>query len=554
MVDACISEERIGDDVYRRQMPLYVEDNLTLMVEIPKTVIPTGRVRKAEIHRFCKCKYESLTADDLRTVVRVPEESVFDFLAGTVSCVGCRKSMEQLYGHLKESGLPALEPIRVTQSGELSLHQSYLSDPRKFYALFYLQRNCLNEMVENSHKCKRNKRCSYHSLDSHKLKLPICWLDVWDLLSQDCREEVCLIDSDDLLATVQSYLLKHRFCSQCKTKVLRAYSVLTDGLHTMADKGCNASLYKDLRVCPEAHHIHVACNTGYISQLLDIADTTVQSASVMRHAKTMCVAQEEVLNCIGIHLWQRLNRVWQKLKTEEQTWHMLFFASIEVIKNRFEVAVEAKRGVSSLELLVNEFKEEEDAKERRREHKRLKKKQKRAIKSRPSLPTSCRVSAVHGQLDVGMPNDSELLEENSVLFVNGICSRSEDCVCCHGLGDDDSSSESCGPRENGPSQDIAHLVGGEARERDDVIGGCLTDQYCDSTACVHGIDVVQLSGKCASECRCLDDDLIQEEDENVYFIPQEDINAFIANKQELETLRKEFRAKLKKNFLLFLRK
>ena len=26
-------------------------------------------------------------------------------------------SMEQLYGHLKESGLPALEPIRVTQSG-----------------------------------------------------------------------------------------------------------------------------------------------------------------------------------------------------------------------------------------------------------------------------------------------------------------------------------------------------------------------------------------------------------------------------------------------------
>ena len=32
MVDACISEERIGDDVYRRQMPLYVEDNLTVRI------------------------------------------------------------------------------------------------------------------------------------------------------------------------------------------------------------------------------------------------------------------------------------------------------------------------------------------------------------------------------------------------------------------------------------------------------------------------------------------------------------------------------------------
>jgi hypothetical protein len=56
-----------------------------------------------------------------------------------------------------------------------------------------------------------------------------------------------------------------------------------------------------------------------------------------RHAKTMDVAQEEVLVCIGIHLWERLNRIWQKLKTEEQTWQMLFFASIETVKNQFEV-------------------------------------------------------------------------------------------------------------------------------------------------------------------------------------------------------------------------
>lgn len=36
------------------------------------------------------------------------------------------------------------------------------------------------------------------------------WMDVWELMSQECRDEVVLIDSACLLETLETYLRKHR--------------------------------------------------------------------------------------------------------------------------------------------------------------------------------------------------------------------------------------------------------------------------------------------------------------------------------------------------------
>jgi len=35
-------------------------------------------------------------------------------------------------------------------------------------------------------------------------------MDIWDLLSQECRDEVVLVDADSLLDTLENYLRKHR--------------------------------------------------------------------------------------------------------------------------------------------------------------------------------------------------------------------------------------------------------------------------------------------------------------------------------------------------------
>lgn len=48
-----------------------------------------------------------------------------------------------------------------------------------------------------------------------------CWMDVWELMSQECRDEVVLIDSSCLLETLETYLRKHRF-----VVMLRCYANL----------------------------------------------------------------------------------------------------------------------------------------------------------------------------------------------------------------------------------------------------------------------------------------------------------------------------------------
>ena len=35
-------------------------------------------------------------------------------------------------------------------------------------------------------------------------------MDIWEVLSHECREEVVLVDSDDLIDTLDKYLKKHR--------------------------------------------------------------------------------------------------------------------------------------------------------------------------------------------------------------------------------------------------------------------------------------------------------------------------------------------------------
>ena len=53
----------------------------------------------------------------------------------------------------------------------------------------------------------------------------------------------------------------------------------------------------------------------------------------------MWLPLRQVLTCLGIHLWERLHRLWQKLRAEEQTWQMLFFLGIDALRKNFEVCL-----------------------------------------------------------------------------------------------------------------------------------------------------------------------------------------------------------------------
>ncbi|XP_047463952.1 gametogenetin-binding protein 2 [Mugil cephalus] len=378
---------REGEEDYpflARQIPLYIDDTLTMVMEFSDSVmdVDAHEINTSQWKQFSEY-HSKLKQQDLNIALMVTSREVYGALSQLVPCVGCRRSVERLFSHLVESGNPALEPLTVKPTGMLSVTKACVADVKKLYTLFYVHGSKLNDMIDAIPKSKKNKRCQLHSLDTHKPKpLGGSWMDVWELMSQECRDEVVLIDSACLLETLETYLRKHRFCTDCKSKVLRAYNILIGEVDCSKEKGYCAALYEGLCCCPHERHIHVCCETDFIAHLLGRAEPEFAGGYERRerHAKTIDIAQEEVLTCLGIHLYERLHRIWQKLRAEEQTWQILFHLGIDALRKSFEMAVEKMQGISRLEQFVEELSEEERAKELKQEKKRQKRKNRRKNK------------------------------------------------------------------------------------------------------------------------------------------------------------------------------
>ncbi|KAG9281698.1 gametogenetin-binding protein 2 isoform X3 [Astyanax mexicanus] len=429
---------RDGEEDYlflARQIPLYIDDTLTMVMEFPDSVLDfdSHQINSSQMKQFIE-HHSMLKQQDLNMALMVMSREVFSALSQLVPCVGCRRSVERLFSQLTDSGYFALEPLTVGSAGVLSVTRACLTDPRKLYALFYVHGTKLNDIIDSIPKSKKNKRCQLHSLDTHKPKpLGGSWMDVWELMSQECRDEVVLIDSACLLETLETYLRKHRFCTDCKNKVLRAYNILVGELDCSKEKGYCAALYEGLRCCPHERHIHVCCETDFIAHLLGRAEPEFAGGYERRerHAKTIDIAQEEVLTCLGIHLYERLHRIWQKLRAEEQTWQILFYLGIDALRKSFEMAVEKVQGISRLEQLCEELSEEERAKELKQEKKRQKRKNRRKNK--------CGFDMSEQEAE---GDKEKSLDEGSTESVNGGCKS------CHSGEESGCSVEAIAPLEN----------------------------------------------------------------------------------------------------------
>uniref|UniRef100_K1S3Z7 Gametogenetin-binding protein 2 n=1 Tax=Magallana gigas TaxID=29159 RepID=K1S3Z7_MAGGI len=425
----------------RRQLPLAVDDNLKMVVQFSDNCVDCENVRgikRKDMEHFVQ-RFSMLSKDEIAVEMMVTSQDILNMLAHMVPCVGCRRSVERLFSQLVEGQHSALEPLIITRKGVLSVNREFLFDPKALYALFYIHGAKFNSMMDSIPKSKKNKRCNLHSLETHKNRTTGSWIDIWDLLAQECREEVVLVDADSLLETLENYLRKHRFCSECKAKVLRAYSILVGDLDCNTEKGYCAVLYEGLRCCPQERHIHMQCETDFIAHLIGRAEPELAGGSRRdRHAKTLDIAQEEVLTCLGIHIYERLHRIWQKLKAEEQTWQILFYLGVDALKKSFEMAMERKQGISNLELICEELLEEERAKEQKREQKRQKRKKKKAKSAQIVDPTErqCEETSVQCECDKTQSNGNDKKTHKS-------CSDK-----CRELGDQNSnttlaSMESC---------------------------------------------------------------------------------------------------------------
>ena len=143
-------------------------------------------------------------------------------------------------------------------------------------------------------------------------------------------------------------------------------------------------IYNGLTSCVSDHHVHVECNEEVVAHLIEMAEPELSGLRQERHAKTIEIAQKEVLTCIGICLYERFQRIQQRLREGQQACDLLFYVALQSLKRSFEMAFESKQGISDMEKLLEGF-EEADRKKQEKAQKKRDKKKKQKEKSAVSL-------------------------------------------------------------------------------------------------------------------------------------------------------------------------
>ncbi|XP_018349697.1 PREDICTED: gametogenetin-binding protein 2-like isoform X1 [Trachymyrmex septentrionalis] len=361
-----------------KQMPLIVDENLTMIMDITGlgAICDNPLINGKQLDEFTK-KFALLTMEEIKTSFAVTCKKIVEILSAAEPCVGCRRSVERLFTDLMKSGHPALDPLVITPDGVLSIKDDILKSPQQLCTLLHGHSTRLNNLMEKQQRNRKSQRCVLHTLEIQRLP-PIwnSWREVWDCMELPCRQELTLIETDTLDEALDTYLRKHRFCAECRNKVLLASSLLTREPEPIKEKGYVAVLYSGIKRCYRDHHVHLPPITEYMTTLLGRAQPWALMGRE-RHAKTLEIAQEEVLTCLGICIADRLHKIHRRMKEEETVCKVLAAVAVDALSRNFQSAIEKKQGISQLELFYKQVAKEELAKQHKREKLRLKRKKKK---------------------------------------------------------------------------------------------------------------------------------------------------------------------------------
>ena len=267
----------------------------------------------------------------------------------------------------------------------------------------------MSPSIESMIKCRKSRRCCVHSLDSQKPRTSTSWLDVWGLMSNECRKEMAIVENDGLLVTLTEYVQRHKFCSECKTRVFTAYDILIgdeEGTHL---KGYSSTLYQHINsTCSSSNHLHLKCDSDFLSSLISRAEPELFGSNRERHANTIDAAQEEVLTCVGLHVFDRFHRLASRLRVDHQTWNLLFFTSLLALKRRLDIVVEQRRGLSHIDLVCAELEEFDKSKSRKQEKKKRRKEKKKKDKLDSENPSTDKLENDCDRVSKMMGSSSDL--------------------------------------------------------------------------------------------------------------------------------------------------
>jgi len=534
--------------VARRQFPLVIEPELTMIMALDDGCLACGARAGANKHRdisdwnFFLRNYRSLSKDELVACLMVTSSAVSSTLSSLVTCVGCRRSVESLYTTLATSGDTALEPLTVSLDGVVSVNREHIKVETSLANLFCNQivrlRKYLTEAGLDGGKGKggrrpgRGGRCGLHSLETRKLVTMNNWIDTWECMEQECREEAVLIPFPAIRQTLDGYLKKHSFCTECTNMVNKAYTLLVEegeepakaagekaeDSDPLVNSDGSTNLYCGISACTADLHVHVKCDVDFIAQLFRLAEPELSGLRQERHAKTIEIAQKEVLTCIGLALFDRFQRIQQKLREAEQTCNLLFLTLLKTLRMSMDLAAEKKRGIGDLELLCEELEKEEKKKEGKRERKKAR----RARKKEGKHAALAKMNLA----DDKVGSDGESNSGDS------------------GVSSVDSSKE--GAKEDRREQEPEPV---SVRDRSNSPHACVKSQSIISSPLLYQPrEPLKMPGLTLEEM--LDEHIEEDFDEDDEIIPEEEIRSFLDKSGDMALKRQQLRENLKQRFAM----
>lgn len=337
-------------------------------------------------------------------------------------CLGCRSSTEALFYKLVDLGVSngragpakpqrAAPPALVARSGlvfeasdcHFRLSDAYVDNSDACLSLFLHQERWAGSSLAKPSKPSKattaanstRARCLLHSQRSRGRPRPAAFEALWYKLPEEHQRHLAHIDSDQFLTDLEAYLRRHRFCCRCKEKVLEAYDLLIGSScseddcedcggfdclerhHEHSDYGDDlhftSYLFDELAYSRTTNQIIVPCNLEFLSQLMARADQEVVGDWGDRHARTISEAQDEVLVCLGMVIWDKMQTLWTKARAEKRAEELLVHCAVSTLRRNFDVAVEALHGKEMMEQLLAE----EDDESRRLAKKKEKRKEKK---------------------------------------------------------------------------------------------------------------------------------------------------------------------------------
>ena len=276
----------------------------------------------------------------------------------------------------------------------------------------------------------------------------------------------------------------------------------------------SANLYCGISACTADLHVHVRCDENFIGQLFRLAEPELSGLRQERHAKTIEIAQKEVLTCIGLALFDRFQRIQQKLREAEQTCDLLYLTLLKTLRMSLDLAAEKKRGIGDLEMLCEELEKDEKKKEVKKEGKKERKRNRRV---RQKESKSAALAKINSAEESKIVSDGESNSGDSGVSIPTETARDE--------ANDDRDEKEENEKENINTRNLNHLLPPATNQ---VSAPKITFQPRESFSLMAMLE--------------------EDEDLSEDLIPQEEIRNFLDNSEDMTARRQQLRENLKKRF------